>query len=622
MIVYNNSKEGFRNDVLTNRIGLIISDKILKIIGRRTPPSELRAFSNSLDKMDKVLADTEIPSDCGISVEYNIPQTSKRVDFIITGKNDDSENVIIIELKQWESCVVTDRDGIVKTYLGGGINDTSHPSYQAYSYAALIRGFNQTVQEENINILPCAYLHNYEMDDHITNSFYNNYIEKAPLFLQSDAIKLRHYIKDYIKQGDHNDIMQRIDEGKIKPSKTLADAIDSLLRGNEEFVMIDEQKVVYENIKQIAERSSIENKNVIIVKGGPGTGKSVVAINLLVELLNSVEGLTKYVTKTSAPRDVYFTMLRKGRTMIELKQLFVGSGTFIDAPQNSNRTLLVDEAHRLTYRTGFMKRGDNQIKEIINSALCSVFFIDEDQRVSLEDYGSIAIIERIAKIFKANIHHFELMSQFRCNGSDGYISWLDNTLQIRETANQFFDKDDYNFDFRIFENPNELRDEIFEKNKINNKARLVAGYCWDWTSKKNPEEDDIIIPEYGFSMKWNFFNYKTGWIIDPDSVNEIGCIHTSQGLEVDYIGVILGDDILYREGELITVPENRSSQDKTIHGYKKRRKEFPEETEETLRKIILNTYKTLMTRGMKGCYVYFVDEETREYFKSRMQLKD
>lgn len=619
MIIYSKTKEEFCNDVLTNSIDEIVGSEIRNLTGRKTSPQELRAFSNSLEKMHLVLHDKEIPNDCGISIEYNIPQTGKRIDLIISGKNNNAENVIIVELKQWESCSTTDKDGIVRTYLGGGLHDTSHPSYQAYSYAAILNAFNQTIEEENISLYPCAYLHNYHPDNNITSSFYDYYIEKAPVFLRPDAIKLRDFIKKFIKQGDDSNIMYKIDNGIIKPTKTLADAINSLLKGNKEFIMIDEQKVVYENVKQIALKSSEKDKNVIIVKGGAGTGKSVVAINLLAELVKKGD-LAQYVTKTTAPRDVYFNKLRGDFKMFALKNLFVGSGSFMNTPKNSVKTLLVDEAHRLTEQTGFLKQGDNQIKEIINTALCSVFFIDEDQKVSLSDYGEISEIERIAKGLGTNIHHFELLSQFRCNGSDGYIDWLNNTLQIRETANYFFNEKDYNFDFRIFDNPDRLKEEIFERNEINNKARLVAGYCWDWVSKKDKILNDITIPNYEFSMKWNFDSYDSAWIIDSNSVNEVGCIHTCQGLEVDYIGVIVGNDLIVRNGEVIAQPQERSRMDKTIFGYKKLLKENPVYAKQLLRTIIQNTYKTLMTRGMKGCYVYFTDNETRDYFRSRMGM--
>jgi len=185
-------------------------------------------------------------------------------------------------------------------------------------------------------------------------------------------------------------------------------------------------------------------------------------------------------------------------------------------------------------------------------------------------------------------------------------------LQIKETANENFA--DLNFDFKIVDSPSELKDIIFEKNKINNKARIVAGYCWDWVSKKNGKIKDIIIPEYNFGMKWNL-GTTTTWAIDKDSVNEIGCIHTSQGLEFDYVGVIVGPDLVINDGKLLVDPSRRAKTDNSLKGYKKLLKENPEQAKEKIRGIIKNTYRTLMTRGMKGCYVYFVDKELAEYFK-------
>ncbi|RKT01629.1 DUF2075 domain-containing protein [Chryseobacterium defluvii] len=618
MIVYHKTKQDFSSDVLTNAIENIISSQIHSKTGHNISARELRSFHNSLGYMDRVLNDPQIPEDAGISIEYHIPQTSKRVDFIITGKDDAHENVIIIELKQWESCQLTDRDGIVQTRLGGGMVDTSHPSYQAYSYAALLNGFNETIEEENIKLHPCAYLHNYDPDGIIDHSFYEFYNQKAPIFLKPDALKLREFIKKFIKKGDDSNIMFRIDNGKVRPTKSLSDALNSILKGNKEFLMIDDQKVVYETAKKIAIESSESNKNVIIIQGGAGTGKSVVAINLLVDLVKRGH-LAQYVTKTSAPREVYFDKLSKDHKMLELKKLFVGSGSFINTPLNSFKTLLVDEAHRLTEKTSFLRRGDNQVKEIINSALCSIFFIDEDQRVHIEDYGEIKVIEEIALQLGANVHKMELESQFRCNGSDGYISWLDNTLQIRETANYEFNSKDFDYEFKIFDSPDELKDTIVKKNKKNNKARLVAGYCWDWVSDKNPELDDIKIDGFDFSMKWNLKTYGSTWIINPNSVNEVGCIHTCQGLEVDYIGVIIGDDLIVRDDQVLVQPLSRSKMDKSIFGYKKLLKENPQYAKSLVRSIIKNTYRTLMTRGMKGCYIYCTDHETNEYFKKALK---
>lgn len=615
MIVYHRTKEEFNNDVLTNDIDNIILNALIEKTGKRVGVAELTSFRNSLSYMDRVLLDPDIPNDCGISIEYHIPQTSKRVDFIISGTDGDTDNVVIIELKQWQTAELTDKDGIVKTRFKHGVQETSHPSYQAWSYAALLRGFNSAIDDEKIDLHPCAYLHNYDSDNTIQNPFYGEYLEKAPVFLKPDAIKLREFIKKFMKFGDKSKILYRIENGKIRPNKSLADALSKMMKGNQEFILIDEQKVVFETAKKLALNSSETNKNVLIVEGGPGTGKSVVAINLLVELIQQGK-LAQYVTKTSAPRDVYFHKLVGDKKKVELKQLFVGSGSFMNTPPNAFNTLIVDEAHRLTEKTGFLKMGKNQVEEILDASLFSVFFIDENQRVHIEDYGEIGVIEQFAKEKGITVHRLELESQFRCNGSDGYLAWIDNALQIRETANE--NLADTEYEFKVVDTPRELQNIIYEKNKINNKARIVAGYCWKWKSKKDPDAYDIEFPEYNFHMKWNMMDYGGAWIIDPNSVTEIGCIHTAQGLEVDYIGVIIGDDLIVRDDQVLVDPSKRDAGDKTVFGYKKMMKENPEQAKEVVRAIIKNTYRTLMTRGMKGCYIYCTDPETREYFKKMM----
>jgi hypothetical protein len=615
MIVYNATKADFLNDVLTNEIENIVLKNVKLKLNRGVGIAEIRSWASSLSYMDRIMQDAMIPNDCGIAIEYQIPQTGKRIDFIISGQNEDSkDSVILIELKQWSEAKLTIKDSIVETFVGGRIGEHTHPSYQAWSYATLLQGFNEVVYKENIQLHPCAYLHNYAEDGVIRNEFYAEYINKAPVFLKSDAIKLREFIKKHVRYGDRTNILYRIENGKIKPSKMLADSITKMIKGNQEFVMIDDQKVVYENAIALAKIANEKNKQVLIVKGGPGTGKSVVAINLLVEL-TKLQKLTQYVSKNAAPRAVYEARLTGSVRATEIRNMFRGSGAFIDSPANEYDALIVDEAHRLNKFSGlFGNLGENQIKEIINASKFSVFFLDEDQRVTLKDIGQKEEIIKWAHLSKASITELELNSQFRCNGSDGFLAWLDNTLQIRETVNQDLSGVDY--DFRVLDNPAELRELIIEKNNINNRARIVAGYCWKWPSKKDFNAYDIEFPEYDFRMKWNLTEDGSTWIISPKSVNEVGCIHTCQGLEVDYIGVIIGDDLIVRNGVVITDASKRASSDNSVKGYKKLMKENPEEAKEQLDLIIKNTYRTLMTRGMKGCYVYCVDEETRAYFKN------
>ncbi len=616
MIVYSGTKKSFSEDVISNQV----VPKILAGFGHSVPDNQVRAFQNSLNFVHNILLDTEIPEDSGVSIEYQIPQSSKRIDFILTGRNEQNiEHAVLIELKQWSKAKITEKDGIVRTFVGKSESEHAHPSYQAWSYAALLNGFNATVYDENIELKPCAYLHNYEDDNVIRNSFYSEYLEKAPIFLRDDALKLRDFIKKYVKYGDTSNTMYRIDNGKIRPSKSLADSLASMLRGNSEFVMIDDQKIVYETVLGLARKVGTTMKNVVIVHGGPGTGKSVVAVNLLVAL-TKMGLLAKYVSKNAAPRTVYESMLTGVLRKTEISNLFSGSGSFITTERDSFDTLIVDEAHRLNEKSGlYGNLGVNQIKEIIFAAKCSIFFIDEDQKVTLNDIGEKEEIRKWAEKEGAVIHELELPSQFRCNGSDGYLAWLDDVLQIHPTANVILDDKDY--DFKIVDTPNELESLIFEKNKERNKARMVAGYCWNWAGKKNPTLKDIKIPQYNFEAKWNLATDGNLWLIKPESVKEVGCIHTCQGLEVDYVGVIVGNDLTVRDGLIVTDVTKRAKTDASIKGYKKRMEGDPLGMKRQLDSIIKNTYRTLMTRAMKGCYVFFEDKETREHFASHLRTK-
>lgn len=624
MLVYEGVKSGFINDVDLGIIADKIRNKYIEIIKKRPNAPEFNSWKNSMQYMRGVLSDIDIPNNTGIAIEYNIPPTGCRIDFMMSGYSKNKSNVVIVELKQWDKAIeVKDMNGIYKvnTFTGGGLRDVNHPSYQAMTYANLIRDYNESVQLKGINVIPCAYLHNYyfEDDDTLLSDDYKEYTDQAPLFGHSDVIKLRDFIKKYIEDGDDGDILYEIDNGKIRPSKMLQDSLRNMLKGNKEFYMIDNQKIVYEYaLRHAIDTVSANGKNVMIVRGGPGTGKSVLAVNLLVEL-NNRNVTCFYVTKNAAPRSVYASKLRRDYTQKYINHLFQSSGNFINEERNKLDCLVVDEAHRLNAKSGmFQNKGENQIKEIINAAKFSIFFIDENQKVTLKDIGSEDLIRRFAKEQGAGIYTFDLNSQFRCNGSDGYIAWLNRVLDIKDTAN--FDIDGFDYDFRVLDDPNDVRRLIEEKNKINDKSRIVAGYCWNWISegKNNSNVHDIQIPEYNFEMSWNLGN-STTWAIDSESINEVGCIHTCQGLEFDYIGVIIGDDLRYENNHIVTDYTKRAKTDTSLNGIKKIAKEQGQEVANKIAdNIIKNTYRTLMTRGMKGCYIYCTNKELAKYFKNNI----
>lgn len=623
MIIYDGLKTDFMRSVENDTIANEIEANVLERMGRHTPESEFKSWVNSMGRMYMVMNDPRIPDDAGVAIEYNIPQTAKRVDFMISGYGEDHEpGIVIVELKQWSKLQKVEKsDALVETYTGGALRKVVHPSYQAWSYAQFIADYNTVIQDKHVDLHPCAYLHNYQRKskDPLDDIQYDPYTSEAPAFTSGQVGKLREFIRKNIRKGDRKKIIYEVDHGKLRPSKSLQNAITSMIKGNKEFILIDEQKVVYEEILRISKQCQKDHKKrTVICKGGPGTGKSVIAVRLLAELTRRGQ-VAQYVSKNSAPRTVYAAKLKGTIRKSSVDNMFKGSGCYTDTENNMINTLLVDEAHRLNAKSGmFHNKGENQIKEIIHASTCSVFFIDESQRVTMSDIGSVEEIHKWADIEKSEITEMELVSQFRCNGSDGYISWLDNLLQIRDTAN--VDMDGIDYDIRICSSPEEVRDLIVEKNQISNRARILAGYCWEWPKdeRKNTDYHDIQIGNFGIS--WNLDDGQA-FAISPDSVHEAGCIHTTQGLEFDYVGVIIGDDLRYEDGKVVTDFTKRAKTDQSIKGIKKLAKASPEEAQARADEIIKNTYRTLMTRGMKGCYIYCTDKGMQEHIRSLLRIK-
>lgn len=620
MIVYSAKKSDFNNDVITNQISNIIKNKLKELNLSGGAEAEYNSWKNSLNFMRNVLDDNDIPSDSEISIEYQIPKTSKRVDFIIAGADDKNDNVIIVELKQWDKAEKVDdmMQHSVRTYTGGAKRIVSHPSYQAYSYAVFIRNSSEYVQNEKIGIIPCAYLHNYEEQylSDLDDKIYKMWIDEAPLFIQNQVLDLRNFIKKYIsKKSKSGDLLYKIDNGRIKPSKALQDCLVSLMKGNEEFLLLDEQAVARDLcIKYMDQCMKDKKKRTIIIQGGPGTGKSVLAVNLLNEFTKK-ELNASYVTKNSAPREAYLKLLSQSdlKKEVNIKQLFRSPFGLCKSPTDFYHCLIVDEAHRLVKQMYGDFNGKNQIMECINASLLTIFMIDEDQRITTKDIGSIEEIKKWANALDSIVVEDEeliLKSQFRCNGSDEYIQFVNNLLQIGDNVD--VDLNELNFDLRIYNNPNKLRDDLRKLNEINNKARMVAGYCYDWNVKYNRGDYDIIL-EDNFKAKWNLENDKI-WAINPNSFEEVGCIHTAQGLEFDYVGVFIGKDLKYDDkNNRITTDKNEISKDDKTSGIKSC-------DDETADRLIKNTYKTLLTRGQKGCFIYCEDKALSKYVNNLLKF--
>ena len=618
MIIYSSTAQEFRDNVDDNKIVEKIETAYIKGVGRKPGDAERNSWRESLVRMESVIRKAELPGDCGVLIEYIVPPTSKRVDFLITGKNTEGiDNFVVVELKQWQKAEATDKDGVVNTFTGGANRDVAHPSYQAYSYQYMIADMNEEVAKGDILPCSCAYLHNYYPNnpEPLLEPQYQEYFVRSPVFFADDVGKLRDFLKKHVGNGKGMDTLYRIENGKIRPSKMLIEHVSSLLNGNEEFILLDEQKVAFSWILRYAGKQT--EKHTVIVKGGPGTGKSVLSVNALAALLQK-ELNVRFVAPNAAFRSVILEMLKgKKGNSARAKVLFSGSGKFFDCRNNEFDVLIVDEAHRLKDGTAYMYKGDNQVEDIIKASRTNVFFVDDSQVIRCEDIGSVAEIKRAAKKYNSEVHEIELKSQFRCSGADGFLNWLDSVLQIREITGNFIGWDQDAFEFHLMDSPQEVYSAVQARSAEGFKARMLAGFAWQWTADKDGnahgEIEDVSLPEYGFSMPWNGRDMSSTWAVHPNGVHQVGCIHTSQGLEFDYVGVIIGNDLKYDPKQYAVFGDYDEYKDT---GGKKGLKNNPEK----LTRFISNIYKVLMSRGMKGCYVFCRDENLREYMKQRFTV--
>lgn len=610
MILFACTKKEFIQYVDAKTISNAVYHAYKEAFHQKTKLNQIRSWANSLPYLKDLLE--VLPDDTGITIEYGIPLTSKRIDVIISGYSITRRPILIVlELKGWEYAKkVEHQDAIVKTLLGKYERNSLHPAYQVLTYINLLKNYNINIETYDIDLIPIVYLHNYDLNlnDDLYDMKYSPYYKKIYMFGKYDVLELKYLLENQICFGDNLEVIHMLDDSEIKPTKKLVQSLYEMIDAKSEFTLFDDQKVAMEKIVRLA-RTSYETtqKKVLIIKGGPGTGKSVLAINALGELLSY--GLVgSYVTKNMAPRNVYKSKLAEANNELRIHELFKSSGRFFRDKKNKYDFLLVDEAHRLQEKSGLHSNiGENQIKEIIHASRFSVFFIDEAQAITLKDIGTISNIKKFALEEEAEIQEIELISQFRCGGSDHYLEFIEHFLYNKRG------KVNYHFDFEVIDSPKELY-ELIKKKNTNNNARLVAGFCWNRNGKHSDDQTyhDITIGD--FSLSWNL-KHGEEFAIRENAIDEVGCIYNVQGLEFDYIGVIIGPDLKYQDGKVISDYKARANTEKSLYGIYQLIKEDKDTYKTAADTIIRNTYRVLLTRGMKGCYVYACDKKLQEHLK-------
>lgn len=622
MRLYSGTSALFIQDTIQNQIAEKLKLSFFDHFRYYPSEGELKSWRNSLRALAIIFQYSNL-MDHGVILEYQLPLSSKRLDCMIAGKDrENRDNAVIIELKQWDKCESSNGENELTTWVGGAIRDVLHPSVQVGQYHNYLIDTHTAFYEGDspVKLNSCSYLHNYNYykEDVIFDQKFQEPLRKFPLFTADNVVELSEYLKRKLDQGNGNEVLKRIEESKFRPSKKLMNHIGGTIKGKSEYTLLDEQLIVYDKVfAQVRAGFHDKQKSAVIVKGGPGTGKSVIALHLMADLL-----LQNYNAHYATGSKAFTETLRKiigARGSVQFKYF----NSYAAAEPNEIDVLICDEAHRIRASSNSMytpksKRSDlPQIEEILKAAKVSVFFIDDDQIVRPNEIGSIAYIKENAEKYGCKLLEFELEAQFRCSGSDAFINWVNNTLGIRKTANIIWDSKDL-FEFKVFDTPFELEDSIRSKVAEGNTGRVTAGFCWPWSESNfdGSLKEDVVIG--GYKRPWNAKPEATKlavgvpkspfWAYDPNGIDQIGCVYTAQGFEFDYVGVIIGRDLTYNLDKQIWEANKEHSYDTVV---KKSKEKFVD--------LLKNTYRVLLTRGMKGCYVYFEDKDTERFFRSRIE---
>lgn len=621
MRLFAGSSEQFLEDTVQNQIAEKLRLAFFNYFRYNPSPSEVNSWRNSLRAVSMVFDHAKL-TDQGVILEYQLPMTSRRLDCLVCGKDASArDNAVIIELKQWDRCEDAPGENEVITWVGGR-KELLHPSVQVQQYRRYLEDTHTAFYEgpNPIVLNACSYLHNYNMysDDVLFSNKFAEALTSAPLFTADDVNKLSGYLSSKLERGVGMEVLKRIEKSKYRPSKKLMDHVGNVIRGIPEYILLDEQKVVYDSVFACAKAGyHNKQKTVLIIKGGPGTGKSVIAINLMADLL--LQGYNaQYATGSRA-----FTETLKKRVKARASAQFKYFNSYTETQDNEIDVLIADEAHRLrqTSFNRFTPKGKRtnipQIEELIKASKVAAFFIDDDQVVRPGEIGSVQYIKEYAKRNNCRIFEYELEAQFRCNGSEAFVNWVNNTLGIKRTANVIWDQHE-EFDLQIFDSPQKLEDAIRSKVQAGYTGRLMAGFCWPWSDPdlQGNLQNDVIIGDY--QRPWNAkpesrilaagIPKSNLWAYDPNGIEQIGCVYTAQGFEFDYAGVIVGKDLTYDFDRQQWIGNTSESADNVV----KRAKG-------TFTDLIKNTYRVLLSRGMKGCYIYFLDKDTERFFKSRIE---
>ncbi|MGW5881486.1 DNA/RNA helicase domain-containing protein [Streptomyces koyangensis] len=583
----------------------------------RPQPGEVRSWERSIPALANALVEAGL-GEVEVMLEYGLPLTSKRADVILAGVHPTTgeHSYVVVELKQWSEAYPDEDDPLlcrVPAYPAPVLN----PIEQVRGYCDYLVSFNGALDRAPEMISGVAYLHN-ATDFGVAGLRAVVEDDRGRLFTADQRGAFLGYLRSRLAAKPGAEAADALLQGKVRPSRQLMSVAAAEVRDREQFVLLDEQRVAYETVMSAVRKARrSHHKQVVVVAGGPGSGKSVIALSLLGDLYR------RGVPALHATGSQSFTKtMRKvaGARKSEVQRLFKYFNSFMEAEPNDLDVLVCDEAHRLRrtsanrYTRAALRTGRPQVAELMDAARVPVFLLDQHQVVRPGEMGTVEQIQAAAAEQDLDCTVVRLDSQFRCGGSDAYLRWVVDLLGLEGGSPTRWDPDG-KVQLLTADSPRELEAFLEERRAQGYGARMSAGYCWKWTTKLTPSAQalpaDVVIGDW--ARPWNLFGDRALlgappaplWATDSAGFGQVGCVYTAQGFEYDWSGVIMGPDLVWRTDRWVLC--RGASKDPSFT------KATPDEDVD---RLVRNTYKVLLTRGMIGTVVYSTDAETREKLRS------
>jgi uncharacterized protein len=586
-----------------------------------TSPSEINSWKRSLPALAKSLSHSTSLNlrSATIYLEYQMPSSSCRADVLIVGSDADRKRSgVVLELKQWDCNQVHPSNDLVM--VGG--QEHLHPSEQALSYRDYMTDLSKAFATKGSSMRSLAFMHNCIASTAVdlrSNQF-AKLTEVSPLYTGDETRKLLGLVDAQIVGSPDPFFEDDLDEEVAVVNKSLFQAVAKAIKLERSWTLLDEQLIAYHKIMDILNRNDGE-KHLILVQGGPGTGKSAIAMQAMGDLCRK-QIKTVHVTNSSSFTTVIKSLImKKGDRMwssAAVEALFKLSHNFIKLRDNFE-VAICDEAHRFRKTTNmrpFLYSNRPQADELFEHVRVVVAFTDEKQILRRAEEGTVKYFTESALrsgVEPKNIHGpIELVAQFRCAGSKDFVDNLDRILY--EGESQKFRHEA--FETKVFSSPELLEQALKEKLDTGYSARLVAGFCWKWS---DPNEDNTLAQDVKVGTWERAWNRKaeakkyppashpyTLWANrSADQLSEVGCIYSVQGFEFDYIGVIWGPDLVWRNDRWIPTPSaSCDSEMKSGRGVT---------APEVADRLLKNAYRVLCSRGIRGCYIHATDKETLDH---------